>query len=112
MTITYTLDIQSLDTQTVGENDGRVMRVHWEKTGVDENGITSKCASNTRFPIPEEGLEGSAFTPLAELTEEIVKGWIEDATTEKQEERINGFIISNINEQINPVISAEDLPWA
>jgi|TARA_B110000908_G_C10256897_1_gene456218 hypothetical protein len=113
MAITYNLNILSMETQTVGENEGRVMRVGWEKIGVDENGLTGKCESSTRFPTPEDDTDSSAFIPLSELTEETVKGWVHSATSESYEERVNGFIISSINEQVNPATtrSGEDLPW-
>jgi len=114
MTITYNLNILSMDTQTVGETEGRVVCVRWEKIGVDENGITGKCESNTRFPLPEDGAESGAFIPLDELTEEAVEGWVHAAISESYAEKINGFIISSINKQVNPVAvySDEELPWA
>ena len=111
MAITNTINIVSITTQTVGESADRVMRVGWEMVGTDENGITAVESSHSDFPVPEETVEGGAFIPFADLTEEVVSGWVDSAMTDNHRERMEGFVAALIAEKLSPPVVSQQLPW-
>lgn len=110
MTITYTWAVTSMKTRTEGSNVGAVVQTYWTKTGTDENGNTGTFSGATPFTSTTMP-EGSTFTPLAELTEAMVLGWIQAVVTGSYEEHVNGMIAKQIDEKIN-AITDTPMPWA
>ncbi len=110
MAITYTWKVTGVKTKTEDGNTDAVVQTYWTKTGTDENGNTGTFSGATPFSslnMPE----GSTFVPFAELTEEIVLGWIQDIVVGNYEEHVNAQIAKQISDKITPVTEPA-LPWA
>ena len=110
MAITYTWAVKSLKTRTEGENENAVVNTYWKKIGTNEAGHTGEFSGATPFTTTTMP-EGSTFTPLAELTEAIVLGWIQAVVTGGYEEHVNGMIAKELAEKATP-ISETHMPWA
>jgi hypothetical protein len=110
MAITYTWAVTSLKTRTEGSNENAVVQTYWKKTGTDENGNTGEFSGATPFTTTTMP-EGSTFVPLAELTEAMVLGWIQDVVVGSYEEHVNGMIAKQIAEKATP-ITETPMPWA
>lgn len=110
MTITYTWAVTSLKTRTEGSNENAVVQTYWKKTGTDEAGNTGEFSGATPFTTTTMP-EGSTFIPLAELTEEIVLGWIQAVVVGSYEQHVNGQIAKQIAEKATP-ITETPMPWA
>lgn len=110
MSITYTWAVKSLKTRTEGSNANAVVQTYWEKVGTDAAGNTGTFSGATPFTTTTMP-EGSTFIPLAELTEEIVLGWIQAVVTGSYEEHVNGTIAKQLAEKATP-ISETHMPWA
>lgn len=110
MTITYTWAVRSLKTRTEGVNENAVVQTYWEKTGTDEAGNTGTFSGATPFTTTTMP-EGSTFVPLAELTEAMVLGWIQDVVIGSYEEHVNAQIAKQIAEKATP-ITETPMPWA
>ena len=81
-----------------------VICCHWQCNGVDGD-YNGSVYSTCSFPV----VQGEAFTPYADLTQEQVLGWIwangvDKAATEAAVEQ-------QIQNQINPPIVSPPLPW-
>ena len=107
MAIEYTWAVTSVKTKTEGENENAVVQTYWTKTGVDEDGNEGSFSGAT--PFSSENTEN--FVAFAELTEEIVLGWIQAIVVEGYEDHVNGQIQKQINEKISPVTETA-MPWA
>jgi hypothetical protein len=110
MTITYTWAVTSLKTRNEGANENAVVQTYWKKTGTDEAGHTGEFSGATPFTTANMPA-GSTFIPLAELTEEIVLGWIKNVVVGSYEEHVNGMIAKQIAEKATP-ITETPMPWA
>lgn len=109
MAITYTWKVTSLKVRNEGEHQNAVVQTYWQKTGTDENGNTGSFSGATPFSTANMPA-GQTFIPFAELTEEDVLTWIKAVVVGGYEEHVNGQILKQINEKINPV-SDQSLPW-
>ena len=107
MAIEYTWAVTSVKTKTEGENENAVVQTYWTKTGTDEDGNEGSFSGAT--PFTSENTE--SFVAFAELTEEIVLGWIQAIVVEGYEEHVDGQIQKQINEKIAPVTETA-MPWA
>lgn len=110
MAITYTWKITGIKTKTEGEYANAVVQTYWQKIGTDENGNQGTFSGATPFTTANMP-EGETFIPFADLTEEIVLGWIQAVVVGGYEEHVNGVIAKQIQEKVNPVTEAS-LPWA
>jgi hypothetical protein len=110
MTTTYTWAVTSLKTRTEGANENAVVQTHWKKIGTDEAGNTGEFSGATPFTSTTMP-EGSTFTPLADLTEAKVLGWIQAVVVDSYEEHVNGMIAKQIAEKATP-IAETPMPWA
>ena len=101
MAITYTTRIENMEHQLA---DGKVLVVHWSIYGTDGTyGIGTTTAAIQ--------LDGDVTTPYADLTPELVAGWVETALGEEKLKEIHDMIAANIKEQSSPTFGA-GLPWA
>jgi len=107
MAIEYTWAVTSVKTKTEGDNENAVVQTYWTKTGTDENGNEGSFQGAT--PFSSENTEN--FVAFAELTEEIVLGWIQAIVVEGYEEHVDGQIQKHIDEKIAPVTETA-MPWA
>jgi hypothetical protein len=105
---TFTWKVTNLYTQTIGGEDDYVVSANYETTGVDGN-YSSSLQNIAQFSTENVGV----FIPYADLTEEIVIGWIKETLGENGiisiEACIDGQIGSQKNPPAYPVIT--ELPW-
>lgn len=107
MAITYTWEVTSLKTKTEGSNADAVVQTYWKKIGTDENGNTGTFVGATPF----SSANTENFVAFADLTEEVVLGWIQAEVTGGYEEHVNEQIQKQIDETANPIVEPK-MPWA
>ena len=96
----YTWTIVNMDRLTA---DGFVVTVHYNVSATDGtyNASTYGTVGYTEQP-------GETYVPYADLTQEIVVGWVK---TSLGEATVEASLQSQIDAQINPV-QAAGLPWS
>jgi len=103
---TITWNISQLDClPQAPEGADYVICCHWQCTGVD-GAYTGQVYSTTSFAV----VEGTSFTPYADLTQAQVLGWIWDNGVDKT--ATEAAVEGQIETQKNPPIVAPPLPWA
>lgn len=107
MTNTYTWVIEAMDCapQLYGHTDV-VVAVHWRKNATDGtyNATTHGIVGVTYTPH-------SPFTPYADLTQQKVIGWIEEAIGIEKFSQIIARLDQQIADQVNPPVVTLPLPW-
>lgn len=107
---TYTYEVTGLKVRDEGENLNAVVQTYWKLTGSDgtNEGTFSGATPFTSTTMPE----GDVFVPFAELTEEIVIGWISDVVTGNPgyQQHIDEQISKQIRDKVTPVTES-NLPW-
>lgn len=105
----FTWKVTNLYTQTIDGKEDYVVIANYETTGVD--GDYSSSLSNTAQFSTEDVTE---FIPYADLTEEIVIGWIKESLGENGIISIEACINGQIESQKNPpsVPTNTTLPWS
>jgi hypothetical protein len=102
---TFTWTVSQLDCYPQADNQTDVVfTVHWQLTGTDgtyNGSVYSTCA----VPAPT-----GTFTPYADLTQDIVLGWIwangvDQASAE-------AAVQTQIDNQANPPVVTPPLPWS
>jgi hypothetical protein len=105
----YTWAVTALYTETIGTEQDYVVIANYEVVGVDGT-YTASLSNIARFSTESM----STFIPYAELTNDIVIGWIQTDLgvdgVANIEACIQGQIDSQINPPVVPVITP--LPWA
>lgn len=104
----YTWKVTGIKTRNEGDYQNAVVQTYWTKTGTDEDGNEGVFNGATPFTTTTMP-EGSTFVPFAELTEEIVLGWIKAAVV-SYEDHINEQIQKQIDQKKAPV-EEPTLPW-
>jgi hypothetical protein len=106
---TYNWTINNLYTKTVDGLQDYVVTAMYNVTGVDGE-FSSSLDNTASFSVKE----GSEFIPYADLTEEIVLGWIQEELGENGIISITASIQGQIDSQINPPVTSQNtpLPWA
>ena len=102
MSTTYTWKIAQLERETA---DGYVFTAHYT---VDAEDGTYRAGAYGSIGL--ERPEGELI-PFADLTEELVVGWVKDKLGEEQVENIEAALQVQLNEQAAPT-KAAGLPWA
>ena len=103
MAITYTWEITSLKTKNETLGDGVVLpnavcQSYWKKIGTDADGNEGTFSGATPFSA-------------ANLTEEIVLGWIQAIVVDGYEDHVNGQIQKQSDEKVTPIVESA-MPWA
>lgn len=106
MAITYTYDIHELKAvPSVGDLQQVITEVVYSYIGTDENGITSNYPGRTALPAPDS----EEFTPVGELTPELVEEWLEaNANLDVMKQAIE----AHIEQQSGTILRGSTLPWA
>lgn len=106
--INYTWTIKNLWTKTIDGQQDYVVIAAYDVEGVD--GEFSSSLSNT-VEFSTENV--SSFIPYAELTEEIVLGWIKADLGENGINSIKSCIAGQIESKKNPPVTpvVTPLPW-
>ena len=108
MTITNTWNIQQMDCYPeVDGNTDVVFTVHWTLTGTDGTYAGSVYGSVGVTLDPE-----APYTPYADLTQEQVIGWVQDALGEEVVLGYEANVAQQIDNQINPPVVTPPLPWS
>jgi hypothetical protein len=97
----YTWAVAQMDRHTA---DGIVFTVHYTVAAND-----GTYASSAYGSLGLEQPEGDVI-PYAELTPEIVTGWIKDKFGEEKVAEIEAALQKQLDEQRNPT-AAQGLPW-
>jgi len=112
-TINWTIDWMQASTQTINGHSEVVLTAGWRATGTEANTatppvtFTNSIYGTCSFPEPATG---SSFTPYGQLTQSQVVGWCwENGVNQSATE---SAIASNLNLQINPLVTQPPLPWA
>ena len=105
MPATFTWKVKSLAIKPIqGEFTDVVITAQWNCNGQQES-YSGSYYQSTDFQAPES----SKFIPYNDLTQDEVLGWIwqyvDKATVE-------GYVQTQIDNQINPPIVYPELPWA
>jgi len=106
MAITYSYQINELKSlPSIGDLEQVITEVRYTYTGVDENRIISHYPGRTLLPTPNS----EEFTPIDQLTEELVIEWLEanaDLNT------MQHAIETHITQQSGVIYRGSTLPWA
>ena len=102
---TYTTTITAM--YTVPNPTGYVVNVLFTVNGTDGT-YTAKIDGNINFAPEQDQVD---FIPYANLTQEIVMGWINTATNNQENYYAN--VQGQINSMITPPVSptSQPLPW-
>jgi len=104
--MTYTWKIIEVKTVDTGSVVDAVIQTSWEKIGTDESGNEGIFSGATPFLQSSNNPED--FVPYAQLTEEIVLGWIQNVVVGENEEHVNNHIQKQIDDKN---IKTPNLPW-
>ena len=102
MAITYNWTIGNLEYNN--DSDQGVVIAHWRCTGVD--GDYSASAYSTQSFEPDPSADG--YVTYADLTEEMVIGWVQNAVDQVA---VETAIADKIEADKNPV-TLSGMPWA
>ena len=106
MSTVITWNISQLDcVPQTAEGADYVVTAHWQCTGVD-GAYSGQVYSTTGFAV----VEGTSFTPYADLTQDQVLGWVWASGVDK--DATEAAVEGQIEAQINPPIVAPPLPWS
>lgn len=101
MATTFTWAISNLDRETT---DGFVFTAHYTISAADDT-YSSGAYGSIGFERPD------TLVPFADLTSEVVVGWVKDALTAEKVTEIEAALQSQLDEQRAPT-KAAGLPWA
>jgi len=87
-------------------NTDIVFTVHWSASAQDEEFSGYSYGSQGLTLDPE-----ATFTPFAELTKEVVIGWVKSAMGEEGVAAIEANLATQIENAKNPPIVNPPLPW-
>ena len=107
MATTYQWNIQAMD--CVPQEDGHtdvVVVAHWNVSATDGT-YTSSAYGTQSFTLEQ----GGSFTPYADLTQEQVVGWVQEAMGIDAVTKLQENLDKQIENQINPPIVTLPLPW-
>jgi len=96
---TFTWKVNNLERTTV---DGKVYTVHYTVTA--EDGTYSSGAYGSI------GVDGEVTVPFADLTEEVVIGWVKDQFGDEKVTEIEAALQTQLDEQAAPT-KASGVPW-
>lgn len=104
----FTWNVTNLYTQTIDGKEDYVVLANCETIGVDGE-YTASVPNVIEFSTEEV----TTFIPYADLTEEIVVGWIKEVLGENGIFSIEASIQGQIDSQITPPVSPQNtpLPW-
>lgn len=111
MALTYTWSLKTLKKTNTSEFEDVIVQTTWECTGTDEDGHSGTFHGAT--PFKAEDVDGDGFITYADLTEEIVLGWVQAVVVGTYKDHIDEQIMKQINLAKNPVVEVNnaDLPW-
>jgi hypothetical protein len=103
MAITYSWGVAQLERQL---SDGVVYTVHYT-ISADDGTYASSAYGSLGLEAPEE----ESLIPYAQLTPEIVTGWVKDKFGDEKVAEIEAALAAQIEQQRTPT-TGTGLPWA
>jgi len=100
MATTFTWGIANLERETA---DGFVMTAHWSLSAEDGT-YSSGAYGSLGFERPDK------LIPYADLTEQMVIGWVKDAFGAEKVTEIEAALQAQLDEQRHPS-KASGMPW-
>ena len=100
MATTFTWHIANLERET---DDGFVMTAHWSLSAEDGT-YSSGAYGSLGFERPDK------LIPYADLTEQMVIGWVKDAFGAEKVTEIEAALQAQLDEQRHPS-KASGMPW-
>ena len=111
MALTYTWKLKSLKKTDTADFQDIIVQTYWECTGTDEDGDSGTFHGAT--PFKAQDVDGDGFITYADLTEEIILGWVQSIVTGGYKDHVDEQIMKQINETKNPVVEVTDnFPWS
>lgn len=112
MSLTYTWKVTGIKTRDEVNEQGEtlknaVVQTYWQKIGTD--GDSNEGTFSGATPFTAANVPAGEFVPLAELTEEIVLGWIQAVVVGGYKEHVDSMIQKQIDDK---TINDVPLPWA
>lgn len=106
MANTYNLEILKLEVKLLEDTlENVVFQADWRYTAISEDEkYTEQTVGLATIPSPDP----NNFTPFDDLTEEQVKGWVEN---EIDFDKFKEYLDVKIEEKINPPTEIKDVPW-
>ena len=105
MAISYTWDVNTCDTKTVGSKSNVVHNVHWRLTAEDDANQDSNGNNQTASVYGSQGLDTSdlsSFILWSNLTASDVQGWVETALGSDTVTSMKSGLDAEISEKISP----------
>ena len=105
MAISYTWDVKTCDTKTVGSKSNVVHNVHWRLTAEDDANQDSNGNNQTATVYGTQSLDTSdlsSFTLWSNLTASDVQGWVEAALGSDTVTNMKAGLDAQIAEKISP----------
>ena len=113
MANTYNWDCKTVDVYPDYEgHSDTVYNVHWRiNAQSDQQDSEGNHYTSTVYGTQSLSLEdiGSDFVPFADLTNEIVSGWVEGIMGEEEVARLKSALDSKIAEEINPTTETKTI---
>ena len=115
MALEYTWKVKGIKVRDQVNSEGEtlpnaIVQTYWEITGTDEHGHSGMFAGAT--PFTAENVPAGSFVPLADLTEEVVLGWIKAMVVDDYLDHVYSKVQEQIDEQHESEIEGDSLPWA
>ena len=110
MAITYTWDVDTLETKTEGSRSDVVVQTRWTKTGTDSSDSTTGTFKGAT-PFSAADVADGDFVAYNSLTKAKVLEWIQAQVVGSYEEHVNAQITKEIENKQNPQ-AEKDMPWA
>lgn len=108
MTITNTWNVVSMNAYPEYEGNADVVfTIHWTLTATEEEYAGSVYGSVGLTLDPE-----APYTPYADLTQEQVISWVQDALGEEAVLGYEANVAEQISNQIAPPVVTPPLPWS
>ena len=104
----YKWVITGLTTQTVGNLQDVVTSVKWNLFA-DNGGLPTRYVGNITLPTPDP----ATFTPFDQLTQNVVRAWVESIVTGDTAgwQTINDTLNTQIAEAEAALAQFKELPW-
>ena len=99
--MTYTWNNKTVDTYPdLDGNADVIFNVHWRLTGEDADGNVG----STYGTIALDTSDLTDFTAFADITEDMINGWVEAAMGEEAVQAKKNAIDAQIAEKVNPTV--------
>ena len=104
--MTYTWNNKTVDTYpTLDSNADVIFNVHWRLTGEDENGNVGSVYGTQSLDTSDL----TDFTAFADITEDMINGWVEAAMGSEEVQAKKDAIDAQIEEKINPTVVTKQI---